>query len=195
MRVITVKKIQCSRTSQEEMVYTMSMAVLEIRKYPEKILKQKTAPVLTIDGKTHMLIDDMVETMRSVCGVGLAANQVGISQKLCIIDLSLRENKAPLIVLINPVIVEREGIVEADEGCLSVPGYLTSIKRAEKVYVRGVNREGKDVGIEAEGLLARAIQHELDHLDGLLFIDRMSPIKREFFKRRYKKQLKEVKGK
>lgn len=195
MRVITVKKIQCSRTSQEEMVYTMSMAVLEIRKYPEKILKQKTAPVLTIDGKTQMLIDDMVETMRSVCGVGLAANQVGISQKLCIIDLSLRENKAPLIVLINPVIVEREGIVEADEGCLSVPGYLTSIKRAEKVYVRGVNREGKDVGIEAEGLLARAIQHELDHLDGLLFIDRMSPIKREFFKRRYKKQMKEVKGK
>lgn len=195
MRVITVKKIQCSRTSQEEMVYTMSMAVLEIRKYPEKILKQKTAPVLTIDGNTQMLIDDMVETMRSVCGVGLAANQVGISQKLCIIDLSLRENKAPLIVLINPVIVEREGIVEADEGCLSVPGYLTSIKRAEKVYVRGVNREGKDVGIEAEGLLARAIQHELDHLDGLLFIDRMSPIKREFFKRRYKKQLKEVKGK
>jgi peptide deformylase len=195
VRVITVKKIQCSRTSQEEMVYTMSMAVLEIRKYPEKILKQKTAPVLTIDGKTQMLIDDMVETMRSVCGVGLAANQVGISQKLCIIDLSLRENKAPLIVLINPVIVEREGIVEADEGCLSVPGYLTSIKRAEKVYVRGVNREGKDVGIEAEGLLARAIQHELDHLDGLLFIDRMSPIKREFFKRRYKKQLKEVKGK
>ena len=195
MRVITVKKIQCSRTSQEEMVYTMSMAVLEIRKYPEKILKQKTAPVLTIDGKTQMLIDDMVETMRSVCGVGLAANQVGISQKLCIIDLSLRENKAPLIVLINPVIVEREGIVEADEGCLSVPGYLTSIKRAEKVYVRGVNREGKNVGIEAEGLLARAIQHELDHLDGLLFIDRMSPIKREFFKRRYKKQLKEVKGK
>jgi peptide deformylase len=195
VRVITVKKIQCSRTSQEEMVYTMSMAVLEIRKYPEKILKQKTAPVLTIDGNTQMLIDDMVETMRSVCGVGLAANQVGISQKLCIIDLSLRENKAPLIVLINPVIVEREGIVEADEGCLSVPGYLTSIKRAEKVYVRGVNREGKDVGIEAEGLLARAIQHELDHLDGLLFIDRMSPIKREFFKRRYKKQLKEVKGK
>jgi peptide deformylase len=195
VRVITVKKIQCSRTSQEEMVYTMSMAVLEIRKYPEKILKQKTAPVLTIDGKTQMLIDDMVETMRSVCGVGLAANQVGISQKLCIIDLSLKENKAPLIVLINPVIVEREGIVEADEGCLSVPGYLTSIKRAEKVYVRGVNREGKDVGIEAEGLLARAIQHELDHLDGLLFIDRMSPIKREFFKRRYKKQMKEVKGK
>lgn len=172
----------------------MSMAVLEIRKYPEKILKQKTAPVLTIDGKTQTLIDDMVETMRSVYGIGLAANQVGISQKLCVIDLSLRENKAPLIVLINPVIVEREGIIEADEGCLSVPGYLTSIKRAEKVFVRGVNREGRDVGIEAEGLLARAIQHELDHLDGLLFIDRMSPIKREFFKRRYTKQLKEVKG-
>ncbi|MFH1025616.1 MAG: peptide deformylase [Nitrospirota bacterium] len=190
---MTVKKIQSSRTSAEEMFYNVCMAVLEIRKYPEKILKQKTTPVQTIDGITQRLIDDMIETIHAVYGVGLAANQVGIPQKLCIIDLSLREDKASLIVLINPLIVERDGSVEAEEGCLSIPGYLTSIKRAEKVFVKGVNREGKDVAIEAEGLLARAIQHELDHLEGLLLIDRMSPIKREFFKRRYKKQLSEAK--
>ena len=177
------------------MFYNVFMAVLEIRKYPEKILKQKTIPLQTIDGNTQRLIDDMIETMHAARGVGLAANQVGISQKLCVLDLSLTENKAPLIVLINPFIVERDGIVEAEEGCLSIPGYLTSLKRAEKVFIKGVNREGKDVAMEAEGLLARAIQHELDHLEGLLFIDRMSPIKREFFKRRYKKQMKEAKGK
>jgi peptide deformylase len=190
----TVKTIQSRRTSAGEMFYNVYMAVLEIRKYPEKILKQKTAPVQNIDGDIQSLIADMIETMHAAHGVGLAANQVGIPQKLCVIDLSLREDKSPLIVLINPFIVEREGIVEADEGCLSVPGYLTLIKRAERVCVKGVSREGKDVALEAEGLLARAIQHELDHLDGLLFIDRMSPIKREFFKRRYKKQLREAKG-
>ncbi len=170
------------------------MAILDIKRYPEKILKQKTTVVQTIDGLTQRLIDDMVETMHAAHGIGLAANQVGIPQKLCVIDLSLRGEKAPLIVLINPLIVEREGIIEADEGCLSIPGFQSSIRRAEKVYVKGINREGRDIGIEAEGLLARAIQHELDHLDGLLFIDRMSPIKREFFKRRYKKQLTEAKG-
>lgn len=164
------------------------MAILEIKKYPEKILKQKTAAVTTIDGLIQRLIDDMVDTMHAARGIGLAANQVGVLQKLCVIDLSFRGEKAPPIVLINPVIAEREGINEADEGCLSIPGYLTSIKRAEKVFVKGINREERDVAIEAEGLLARAIQHELDHLDGLLLIDRMSPIKREFFKRRYKKQ-------
>lgn len=193
VHVMTVKKIQSIRTSAEEMFYNVRMAVLEIRKYPEKILKQKTAPVQTIDGITQRLIDDMIETMHAARGVGLAANQVGIPQKLCVMDLGLREDKAPLIVLINPVIVERDGTVEADEGCLSIPGYLTSIKRAGKVFVKGVNREGKDVAMEAEGLLARAIQHELDHLEGLLLFDRMSPIKREFFKRRYKKQMNEAK--
>jgi len=177
------------------MFYNVTMAVLEIKKYPEKILKQKTAPIQGIDGNIQLLINDMIETMRAAHGIGLAANQVGVPQKLCVVDLSLREDKAPLIVLINPFIVEREGVVEADEGCLSIPGYLIPIKRAEKVFVKGINKEGKDISLEAEGLLARAIQHELDHLDGLLFIDRMSPIRREFFKRRYKKQLREAKGK
>jgi len=174
------------------MFYNIDMPLLEIRKYPDKILKQKTVELSDIDGQTQKIIDDMVETMYSARGIGLAANQVGISQRLCVIDLSLREtNKIPLIVLINPVVVQKEGMIDAEEGCLSIPGYMTSVKRAEKVLVKGLGREGKPVEIEGEGLLARALQHEIDHLDGFLFIDRMSPIRREFFKRRYKKSLKE----
>jgi peptide deformylase len=167
------------------------MSILEIKKYPEKILKQKTATVGNIDGGTQQLIDDMIETMNSARGIGLAANQVGVSQRLCILDLSTRENSIPLLVLINPVIVEKEGMIEADEGCLSIPGYMYTIKRPEQVFVKGIDREGKDIQIEASGLLARALQHEIDHLEGFLFIDRMSPIKREFFKRRYKKSIKD----
>ncbi len=168
------------------------MALLEIKKYPEKILKQKTAPLETIDGDIHHLIDDMIETMYAVRGIGLAANQVGISKRLCVIDTSGREEKSQLIVLINPVIIEKEGTEESDEGCLSIPGYLPIIKRSAKVTVKGLNREGKPIQLEADGLLARALQHEIDHLDGLLIIDRISPIKREFFKKRYKRSLKEA---
>jgi peptide deformylase len=171
------------------------MAVLEIKRYPEKVLKEKAAPVENIDAALDKLMDDMIETMHYARGIGLAANQVGITKKLCVLDLGLREDKVPLIVLLNPVITKKEGMVDAEEGCLSIPGYLTSIKRAEKVLVRGINREGKDIEIEAQGLLARALQHEIDHLEGLLFIDRMSPIRREFFKRKYKKLLKEKSNK
>lgn len=167
------------------------MALLEIKKYPEKILKEKTTDVEDLDAQTQHLIDDMIETMHFARGLGLAANQVGVSKRLCVIDLSLKEDKGPFIVLVNPIIVEKEGMIDAEEGCLSIPGYLTSIKRAEKVLVKGINREGKDIEIEGTGLLARVLQHEVDHLDGLLLIDRMSPIKREFFKRKHKKFLKE----
>jgi peptide deformylase len=168
------------------------MALLEIKKYPDKFLKKKTAPVENIDAQTQQLIDDMIETMNYAHGIGLAANQIGISQQLCVIDIRVKEEEVPLIVIINPVIVEKTGLIEAEEGCLSVPGYMTTIKRPEKVFIRGVNREGKEMEIEAGGLLARALQHEIDHLEGLLLIDRMSPIRREFFKRRYKKFLQEM---
>jgi len=170
------------------------MPILEIRKYPEKILKEKAAPVESIDSHIQHLIDDMIETMHALRGLGLAANQVGITKRLSVIDTSIREEKRPIIVLINPVIIEKEGMIEAEEGCLSIPGYMTTIKRAERVYVRGLNREGKTIEIEGTGLLARALQHEIDHLDGLLFIDRMSPIKRQFFKRRYKKLMNAAKS-
>ncbi|MGB9716309.1 MAG: peptide deformylase [Thermodesulfovibrionales bacterium] len=166
------------------------MAILEIKKYPDRILKEKTTIVDNIDGALQRLINDMTETMHSVRGIGLAANQVGVLKRLCVVDTSIREEKSPLIVLINPVIIGREGKEEAEEGCLSLPGYLQIIKRSAKVVVKALDREGKPLEIEAEGLLARVFQHEIDHLDGLLIIDRISPIKREFFKRRYKKSIK-----
>lgn len=165
------------------------MALLDIKKYPEKILKEKTTYIESIDGNTQHLIDGMIETMYAARGVGLAANQVGVSKRLCVMDVGTKEEKRPLIVLINPLIVEKEGVVEVEEGCLSIPGYITIIKRAGKVYVKALNREGKPIEIEGTGLLAKALQHEIDHLDGLLIVDRISPIEREFFERRYKKAL------
>jgi len=164
------------------------MSKLTIVKYPEKVLKEKTAPVRDIDGDLQKLIDDMIETMYAAPGVGLAANQVGVSKQLAVIDVSARDEKCPLIVLVNPEIVRLEGEVEAEEGCLSVPDYTTVLKRALKVCVKGLDREGRPVEIEAEGLLARALQHEVDHLNGVLFIDRMGRIKREFFKKRYARE-------
>jgi len=163
------------------------MALLEIKKYPEKILKQKTTPIENIDSDIQHLIENMLETMHAARGLGLAANQVGISKRLCVVDTSQEAEKKSVIILINPVIIEKEGLIESSEGCLSIPGCSTGINRAERVYVSGLNRDGKPINVEGTGLLARALQHEIDHLDGLLIFDRMSPIKREYFKRRYKK--------
>ncbi|MDP2156232.1 MAG: peptide deformylase [Nitrospirota bacterium] len=163
------------------------MAIREIRKFPEPVLKKKAAPVTAFDEDLQRLIDDMLETMYAAPGVGLAAPQVGVSKRLAVIDISSREEQYPLIVLINPSILKSEGEIEFEEGCLSIPEYTAKVTRAEQVIVGCLDREGNDVELEAGGLLAIAIQHEIDHLDGLLFIDRISPIKREFFKKRYKK--------
>jgi peptide deformylase len=163
------------------------MAIREIKKFPEPVLKTKAAPVTAFDEELQRLIDDMVETMYAAPGVGLAAPQVGVSKRLAVIDISSREEQYPLIVLINPSILKSEGEIEFEEGCLSIPEYTAKVTRAEQLIVRCIDREGKAVEIEAGGLLAIALQHEIDHLDGLLFIDRISPIKREFFKKRYKK--------
>ena len=164
------------------------MSVREIVKYPEKVLREKTLRVTDCDSKLNKLIDDMIETMYAAPGVGLAANQVGVSKQVAVIDVSAREEKSPLIVLLNPEIVHLEGEVEAEEGCLSVPDYTTVVKRAMKVCVKGLDRHGKPLEIEAEGLLARALQHEIDHLNGILFIDRMGRIRKEFFKKRYARE-------
>lgn len=163
------------------------MAILEIRKYPEKVLKQKALPVTTFDQDLQELIDNMIETMYAAPGIGLAAPQVGESKRLAVIDISSGEDKSPLLVLVNPVIMSREGEVEFEEGCLSLPEYTTTVKRAEKVIVKALDRDGKEIEIEGVDLLAIALQHEIDHFDGILLIDRISPIKREFFKKRYKK--------
>ncbi|MBI4698903.1 MAG: peptide deformylase [Nitrospirae bacterium] len=161
------------------------MAVLEIRKYPEKILREKTAPVRDFNSALQRLIDDMIETMYAAPGVGLAANQVGVSKQVLVIDVSSREEQYPLIVIANPTITSKEGEIANEEGCLSVPGYTTVLKRAEKVRVAGLDRAGKSIEIEGEGLLSRALQHEIDHLNGILLIDRIGRLKKELFKKRF----------
>lgn len=163
------------------------MAILEIKKYPEQVLTKKALPVTSFDQELQKLIDDMIETMYAAPGVGLAAPQVGESKRLAVIDISSKDDTFPLLVLVNPVIVSREGEVEFEEGCLSLPEYTATVKRAEKVVVKAMDRKGRGIEINGTDLLAIALQHEIDHLEGLLLIDRISPIKREFFKKRQKK--------
>ena len=163
------------------------MAILEIRKYPDDVLKKKALPVEKVDKTLQQLIDNMIETMYAAPGIGLAAPQVGVSKRLLVIDISSKEEKIPLVVLINPEITEADGLVDSEEGCLSLPDYTTVVKRADRVIVKGLDREGNPVEMECTELLARAIQHEIDHLDGVLLIDRISAIKREFFKKRFRK--------
>jgi len=163
------------------------MAILEIKKYPDEVLKKKAEAISEINGDLQKLIDDMIETMYNANGVGLAAPQVGVSKRLIVVDTSPREENQSLIVLINPEIINSEGEILSEEGCLSLPGFITRLKRKEKVIVRGLDRKGKEVEIEGTGLLARALQHEIDHLDGMLLIDRISPLKRELFRRKYSK--------
>jgi peptide deformylase len=166
------------------------MALRPIRTYPDPVLRTKTAPVTNIDGSLDGLIKDMVETMHAAPGVGLAANQVGVSLQLAVIDLSSRDNEEqrhPLLVIINPEILSMEGTVVEEEGCLSIPDYGEKVKRAAKVRVRAQDRTGKTFELEAEGLLAKALQHEIDHLNGMLFVDRLSTLKKGIFKRRFRK--------
>lgn len=166
------------------------MVVLDIKKYPDRILKKKAVPVTTFDLELRRLIDDMIETMHAAPGVGLAAPQVGVSKRLAVIDVSIKGEDIPLLVIINPVFTLKEGSIEFEEGCLSVPDYTSKVKRAERVVVRAQDGEGKEIEIDTDGLLAIVLQHEIDHLDGILFLDRISPIKREFFKKRFQKSMK-----
>jgi peptide deformylase len=163
------------------------MAVLEIKTYPDLILKKKATEITEIDGNIHKLIDGMLETMYKAKGIGLAAPQVGISKRLIVININSQEKKYSPLVIINPQIVSKEGEILSEEGCLSIPGFFTTLKRSEKVFVKGIDRKGKEIEIETNGLLGRAIQHEIDHLDGILLIDRISPLKRELFKKKYLK--------
>jgi peptide deformylase len=168
------------------------MAIRAICKFPDPILHQKTKPVSTIDSSIERLIDDMVETMYAAPGVGLAANQVGVPLQLAVIDVTTREDREkgrrhPVLVIINPEILSAEGSVVEEEGCLSIPDYAEAVKRAARVKVRARDRKGKTFELEADGLLAKALQHEIDHLNGLLFVDKLSPLKKSIFKRKYRK--------
>ena len=167
------------------------MAVLTICTYPDPVLRRKTECVKIIDKGVQRLIDDMVNTMYDAPGVGLAANQVGRSLSLIVVDIQREECEYGLIVLINPELVSARGEMTFEEGCLSVPDYFASVTRHEEIVVSGLDRDGKQIQITASGLLAIALQHEMDHLEGKLFIDRISPIARDIFKRRWKKKIKE----
>lgn len=170
------------------------MAIREIKKFPDPVLRKKTSVVGAIDGDVCRLIDDMVETMHAAPGVGLAANQVGVPLQVAVIDLGDHEGedkKRPLVVLINPEVLSLEGAIVAEEGCLSVPDFTEKVKRAAWIKVRAKDRAGKTFELEADGLMAKALQHEIDHLNGILFIDRLSPIKKSIFRRRLKKTLAE----
>lgn len=166
------------------------MPILNILTYPDKFLRQSAKPVENIDGALQKLIGDMAATMYEAKGVGLAAIQVGNDNSMLVYDVAPRDGKHSLEVLINPMIITREGeILSEDEGCLSVPDFRANVKRAELVQVEGFDREGKPVRIEVEGLLAIVLQHEIDHLKGTLFIDHISSLKRQLYKKKIKKQM------
>lgn len=167
------------------------MSKLEILTYPDKFLSQPVKPLENIDGKVQQMIDDMAATMYEAPGVGLAAIQVGWDKSLLIYDISPRDENHSLRVLINPRIVTKEGeILSENEGCLSVPEFRADVKRAANITVEGHDREGNPIRMDADGLLAIVLQHEIDHLNGTLFIEHISSLKRQMYKRRMKKQLK-----
>lgn len=147
------------------------MSVLEIKKYGEPVLRKKTIPLERINGRVKEIVHSMIETMRALKGVGLAANQVGFLEKICIIDTSKGEKKEELFVLVNPEIVDKNGKVKLEEGCLSFPEIVEEIERASKVKIKALNLEGEKIEMVGENLLARVLQHEIDHLNGILFID------------------------
>jgi peptide deformylase len=164
---------------------------LNILTYPEKFLEQKTLPVKNIDGDLQTLFDNMASTMYRAPGIGLAAPQVGIGQSFVIYDIAPREEGQDLHVLVNPKIISRDGeFLSENEGCLSVPEFRADVKRAERILVEGFDRDGNPLRFEADGMLAIVIQHELDHLDGTLFIDHISALKRQMYKRKVKKEMK-----
>jgi len=161
--------------------------IRRILTYPDPILKQQAADVPDIDGALVSTIDDMVETMYAAPGVGLAAPQIGLSQRVIVLDVDHEDKGKHLLKIINPVIAETDGEIVWEEGCLSVLDYTAEVRRAARVLVRGWTPEGKEIAIEADDLLAVALQHEIDHLDGKLFLDRLSRLKRDLYKRRLKK--------
>jgi peptide deformylase len=163
------------------------VVIRRILTYPEPALKQVAVDVPEIDGELVGTIDDMVETMYAAPGVGLAAPQIGLSRRVIVIDLDHENKGKHLLRLVNPVITEAEGEVLWEEGCLSVRDYVAEVKRAAKVLVRAYDTDQHEISIEGTGLLAVALQHEIDHLDGKLFLDRLSRLKRDLYKRRLKK--------
>jgi peptide deformylase len=158
-----------------------------ILKYGEAVLHEKARPVDAVTLEIERLIDDMIETMYAAPGVGLAATQVGVSLRIFVVDVSVGRDPKGLIVMVNPEFVERDGMQLEEEGCLSVPGFNATVVRPSRVVVKGLDRSGAEQQIEGSDLLARAFQHEMDHLDGTLFVDRLRGIKRDLIVRKIRK--------
>ena len=157
--------------------------------YGHPILRQATRPVANLNGDLDRLIDDMVATMVAAPGMGLAANQVGSPLRVFVANPSEDHDPSRLLVVINPELVEADGELVTEEGCLSIPDFRDEVRRARRVLVRGLDRAGRPIEVEGEDLLARIFQHELDHLNGVLFVDRLSPAKRDILLRKLKKAI------
>jgi len=162
------------------------MTKLVILEYPDPRLRNKAAPVTAVDDALRQLADDMLETMYAAKGVGLAATQVDVHKRLLVIDVSEARNQP--LVFFNPELVSAEGLAPAEEGCLSLPGIYDKVQRATKIRVRALGRDGQAFEMDAEGLPAVCIQHEMDHLDGRLFVDHLSELKRQLIRRRLEKE-------
>jgi peptide deformylase len=165
---------------------------VKIYTYPDAILKKKAEPVVNIDGTIQRLIDNMSKLMYEARGIGLAANQVGVAKQVIIFDINYREKGKDFTVLINPTIILAEDQVVFEEGCLSVPNFQGRITRKRYLKVAGTDRNGKSIDIDAEGLTAICIQHEIDHLNGNLILDRVSHLKRNLYRRRIEKLMKKA---
>jgi peptide deformylase len=165
------------------------MTRLTILEYPDPRLRTKATPVAQVDASLRRLIDDMLESMYAAKGVGLAATQVNVHQRLLVSDVS--ENKDTPLVFVNPEVLSREEIGTMQEGCLSVPGFFEDVNRAHRIRVRALDRDGKPFEMDAEGLLAVCVQHEIDHLDGKLFVDYLSELKRTRIRRKLEKARRE----
>jgi peptide deformylase len=168
------------------------MAVLEILKYPHPTLKKRSKEVERIDEGIKSLIRDMVKTMYEANGIGLAACQIGVPQRVIVLDVSPIDPQQSFFAMINPEIISQEGEIDHEEGCLSVPDCFEKVKRKEKICVRGISPEGKEMEVAGEGILAFALQHEIDHLNGILILDRMSYLKRGMYRNKLKKEKKSV---
>ncbi len=167
------------------------MAIRPIVKYGDPVLHAPAAAVETVDDSIRALLDDMLTTMYAAPGIGLAAPQIGVPLRLIVIDLSVGEDPAQVIKLVNPEVLEREGEQKHEEGCLSIPGYAGSPTRPARVTVRGLGPDGDERVYTATELLARAFCHEIDHVDGFVFVDRLSPLKRDLVRRRLRRQARE----
>jgi len=162
------------------------MAILDILHFPDARLRNVAKPVAQVDDSVRQLIDDMFETMYQAPGIGLAAIQVNDPRRVIVVDIS--EDRSQPLALVNPEVLAKEGEEEMDEGCLSVPGVYETVQRAEKIRVRALGRDGEPFEMEADGLLAVCIQHEIDHLDGKLFVDYLSNLKRQRIRKKLEKE-------